>query len=558
MAGTFSAINIKNTGLDVTLVSKGPVGKSGGSIFAGNFPLSGPLLKNSDSRLASSFDRIKYFNSFLVDQDHNDRIGEWAGTHLWPDLERDGLYLRRNNDGTLATSLTSGKVAVGLRHGQSGMLLMDLRRKQLFKSGVRVIEEAMATALLRDSAGNINGAVVLDIPSGDILSIHARAVILATGHSDRLAERSTATREQSADGLAMAWRAGAELENLEINWWHVGDLAQPTSWQRWHIYPNPTVNTAESARLYNSRGDLFFDLATHAPKASVPYVVQQKRLTKQVEQGNARFDGGYYASYAHIDPDILKSFNAQSHVWDRLGLDVGSDALETAATWHFRGGGIHTNLPDLTTSVPGLFVAGAVGAHYIGGVPSVNYDGYAVAGPIVSYLQSSSPALFETTAAAKEADRLEARRNGMSDSGITPAQVKRKLRHIMSTHMGPVKDELSMTRALEDLARLRESDLPNMGLRSTTRRFNQSWVDSIDVDNLCLVAELTVRSSRLRTESRGPFYRADYPFTNNRDWLCRHIIAPSDEQSVISRTELIHTPHLKPEADISPYFDLDW
>ncbi len=137
--------------------------------------------------------------------------------------------------------------------------------------------------------------------TGEYVVVLARAVILATGYSDRLHARSTGTREMSGDGIAMAWRVGATLANLEMQWWHTNDIADPPSWQRMQVYPNPMLGSEKSARMVNSAGEEFFNQQQDDPLAYGPYTVQLKALARQVHAGKARYDGGYFAGFDHCD-----------------------------------------------------------------------------------------------------------------------------------------------------------------------------------------------------------------------------------------------------------------
>ena len=105
----------------------------------------------------------------------------------------------------------------------------------------------------------------------------------------------------SADGIAMAWRAGATLVNMEMQWWHTNDIADPPTWQRMQVYPNPMLGSEKSARMVNSAGEEFFNQQQDDPLAFGPYTVQLKALAKQVHAGKARYDGGYYAGFDHCD-----------------------------------------------------------------------------------------------------------------------------------------------------------------------------------------------------------------------------------------------------------------
>src|SRR3989337_2786695 len=115
---------------------------------------------------------------------------------------------------------------------------MEILRKEILTKRIPLLQETMVTSLLMND-GQVVGVTVLDIVRGEFIVVRAKSVIVATGPSNYLATRSTATREQCANGFAMAYRAGAQMQDLEIQWWHCSDIAHPKSWIRVHIYPNP-------------------------------------------------------------------------------------------------------------------------------------------------------------------------------------------------------------------------------------------------------------------------------------------------------------------------------
>ena len=121
----------------------------------------------------------------------------------------------------------------------------------------------------------------MQVLTGEYVVVLAQATIPATGYSDRLHARSTGTREMSADGIAMAWRAGATMVNLEMQWWHTNDVAYPPTWQRMQIYPNPMLGSEKSARMVNSEGEEFFNQQVDDPLAFGPYTVQLKALANK-------------------------------------------------------------------------------------------------------------------------------------------------------------------------------------------------------------------------------------------------------------------------------------
>src|SRR5262249_29124893 len=207
-AGCYAAINLHRMGVRPVILCRGLVGKSGASIFAGNLVISGRALGNSEEHARNTAEfLIKYHNQFLIDQNWARRCGQWIESVYYPELEQAGLYLRRGEQGDGVTSPGKIRSVAANGQGKSGVPFMDLRRKQVIKAAIPRLEETAVTALLHRPDGSVCGVFGLDYIAGEYVAVLARAVILATGYSDRLHARSTGTREMSGDGLAIAWRA---------------------------------------------------------------------------------------------------------------------------------------------------------------------------------------------------------------------------------------------------------------------------------------------------------------------------------------------------------------
>ena len=213
-------------------------------MFAGNLVISGRGLGNSEEQARNTAEfLIKYHNQFLIDQNWARGCGQWIENVYYPELEEAGLYLRRDDQGNVVTSPGKIRSVAANTQGNSGVPFMDLRRKQVIRAGIPRLEETAVTALLRRPDGSVCGVFALNVITGEYQVVLGRAVILATGYSDRLHARSTGTREMSGDGIAMAWCAGATLANLEMQWWHTNDIADPPTWQRMQVYPNPMLGS---------------------------------------------------------------------------------------------------------------------------------------------------------------------------------------------------------------------------------------------------------------------------------------------------------------------------
>jgi len=551
-AGANTALEAAARGARVVMVVKGLLGKSGCSIFAGYYPFPDVTTpEKSHERLVNS---VRYYNHYLTDQAYVKRMEAYMRSEFFAELEDLGVYWRRTEDGQVEVSPNRARVVVAQKQGASGTIVMDKLRRQIFSRGIPVREECAATNLLVDD-GRVVGATVLDLRRGALFAVLAKCTVIATGQSDFLASRATATREQSADGIAMALNAGAELANLEIQWWHVSDMAAPRAWMRMHITPSGLLGTAETSRLYNERGEMFYEQATHSPSSTIPYVEQIRRLALEVEAGTARWDGGYYSGYDHIPPEIIESGQQHAKVWRKLGLELAKDRLEGGITWHMRQGGIDLEPETMETRVPGLYAAGAIGGHYLGGLAPASYDGH-VAGAATAEAAASMPQPAAPGAAiAAEERRVFGFLRGGAE-GPRPVELKARVREIM-WRLGYVKNQAKLEAALAALEALAAEQLPRLRLASTAPTWNTGWLDALDACAMLDACQATVRSGLIRTESRGAFYREDHPYVDNRNWLRKVLISRVDG-AWRARTEPYELPYVRPEAERESFFEVDY
>jgi len=555
-AGTYAALNLHRMGIATTIVCKGLIGKSGASIFAGNLVLSGRALGNNEDHARNTAEfLIKYHNQFLIDQQWARRCGAWLESTYYPELEEAGLYLRRDDDGNVVTSPGKIRSIAANTQGNSGVPFMDLRRKQVLRNRIPVLEETAVTALLRHADGAVCGVFGLDCLTGDYVAVLARAVVLATGYSDRMHVRSTGTREMSGDGLALAWRAGATLVNLEMQWWHTNDIAEPPCWQRMQVYPNPMLGSEKSARMVNSAGEEFFNQQQDDPLAYGPYTVQLKALARQVHAGKARYDGGYFAGFDHCDAREVETYTTYGKSFRQLGLRFPEELVETAVTAHYRQGGIDVDTQSMRTSVPGLYAAGGLAGHSNGLIGLATFDGKVVADGIATDLPGLGASALPEQQVAREQKRLDELLVTRLD-GIAPAKMKDAVRRLMWEKVGVEKDAASLQRALDAIAALR-LDLSRMSVRHTARAANYEWLDAIDVVNMIDACELIIHSSLERKESRGPFMRRDFPDQDNEHWLAANVMKRT-ENGFRFEQRPYELPFFRPDFARKPNLEVVW
>lgn len=526
-AGCLAALRLTEKRLRVLLVSKSLAGKGGASIFAGNLVLSGRLLGNTAEQAHSTAEfLVKYHNQYLIDQRWAERCGRWVESNYYAELERAGLYLRRDRNGSVVTSPGPIRSVAANVQGNSGVNLMDVRRKQLIRAGVARLEEVMVIDLLKRRDGSVGGVYAVSILSGERYVLQARAVVLATGYSDRLHRRSTGTREMTCDGLVMAWRAGAALQNLEMQWWHTNDLATPAVWQRVQIYPNPILGAPGSARMVTAAHEDFFDQQRDDPMAFGPYCLQLKALHKLVKKGAARYDGGYFSGFDNMPVSDVERYTSYAKAYHQLGMPGPHALLECGVTAHYRQGGVVvTDLTRMRTDVPGLYVAGGLGGHSNGLIALASFDGFNVAeGVADDFDRLASGAVDPASTRAVEMRLRDLAISGRRATGRYPSQIKEDLQAAMWDHCGVEKNERGLRTMLAIIDDLATNALPNMRVPEADGKCAYEFLGAIELGNMVEAARLVVLSSLQRQESRGPFFREDYPYTDNVEWLAANII----------------------------------
>jgi succinate dehydrogenase/fumarate reductase flavoprotein subunit len=557
-AGCYAALCLQKKGIESVIICKGLIGKSGASIFAGNLVVSGRLLGNTEEQGRNTAEfLIKYHNQFLIDQHWARRCGQWIEATYYPELEEAGLYFRRDDVGQVVTSPGKIRSVAANVQGNSGVPFMDLRRKQVLHAGISRFEETVVTALLHKPDGTIGGVFCLDTISGDYRVVLARAVILATGYSDRLYARSTGTREMSGDGIALAWRAGATLVNMEMQWWHTNDVAAPPTWQRVQVYPNPMLGSPKSARMVNMAGEEFFNQQQDDPLAFGPYTVQLKALVKQVRAGKARYDGGYFAGFDNCDAAEVDAYTTYGKPFRQLGLRFPQDLLETAVTAHYRQGGIDVDNRTMRSSVPGLYVAGGLGGHSNGLIALATFDGAVVADGVANDMPGLDRCVLPERQCEQERQRLERLRAPAGSDGVSPARIKAAIRTVMWEKVGVEKDADGLESALGDLANIRLDLLARMGVVRQAPSTNYEWLDAIDAVNMLDACELIVHAALERRESRGPFMRRDFPRMDNEHWLAANVMIKTENGFRFERRPY-ELPFFAPDFGVKDNLEVTW
>ncbi len=547
-AGLMAALHAfwRKPDLDITLVSKGMLGKSGCTrMVQGGYNV---VLDEKDSVQAHFEDTVKG-GGFLNDQELAWTLVEDAPGIVLELENRIGCLFDRRPDGRIHQKPFAGQsfdrtVHVG---DLTGIEIMARLRDQVMALGIRCLENTRGLELLTvDGGRRVSGAVLLDIQSGEFIVAKAKAVILCTGAGPLMYRRSACAQEKAMDGVAMAFRAGAELMDMEMVQFHPTGLVVPGSVLDGALLEEGLRGAG--AHLLNGRNERF--MAKYDPE-------RQERSTRdrvsrasylEIMAGRGTANGGVWIDVSHLGAEFVeRSFAGMRERCLRIGSDLAREKVEVCPTAHFQMGGIRIDR-DGRTNLEGLFAAGedasgVHGANRLGGngVAESTVFGARVGDAVARSVgaQSHTDAADGQVAAAKVAANacLERRQ------GENPWTLRDELRNLMWEKAGIARTGEKLTQALNELGEMRRraGNLASGGQRA----FNLSWQQALDLKNLTLGAELIARSALLREESRGAHFREDFPQTDDQHWL-KNIYCQADGEDIKSWMVPVNLTRLRP------------
>jgi succinate dehydrogenase / fumarate reductase flavoprotein subunit len=410
-----------------------------------------------------------------------------------------------------------------------------LRAQLNLSSGIRRIGELVIVDIaLRD--GVACGATALHLPSGEAVTLAARAIVIATGGLTGLYRRNSASANMGGDGYALALRAGAELIDMEfVQFFPIGHLAprlvgmDPIMWDPFRYKLGGKLLNAEMREFEQ-------DYATPDARSDGRYVLTRDlatyAITREVEAGRGSPASGAYLSFQHLpEAEIRRAFGP---VVDRLaanGIDLTKRPVEVAPIAHYHMGGVRVD-DTLLTAVPGLYacgeaVGGANGANRLSGnaiTEALVFGARAGRNAARHALQNSSRWCAQAAQPALDLLRGAERRDAPN-----PAVLVRDLKALMADQVGPFRTEAKLQSALAAIARMK-TEIGEVPFSSASA-FDPVLVDWLDLRNMLLVAQSVAAPALARTESRGAHQREDHPGLDD-GWCVNQIVALSGDSAL--------------------------
>jgi succinate dehydrogenase / fumarate reductase flavoprotein subunit len=546
-AGLRAAIEAASKGVKVGVVCKSLLGKAHTVMAEGGVAAALANVDDRDNWRVHFTDTMRggqYLNNWRMAELHAkeapDRVRELEAWGALFDRTKDGRILQRNFGGHRYPRLAH----VGDR---TGLEMIRTLQDHGIHTGMEVHMECTVLTLLIDS-GRIAGAFGYDREKGHFILWKAKAVVLATGGIGRAFKITSNSWEYTGDGHALAYRAGAELKDMEFVQFHPTGMVWPPSVRG--ILVTEGVR-GEGGVLRNSEGKRFmFDDIPDLYKAQTAdseaegwrYCTGDKNarrppelltrdhvarcINREVKAGRGSPHGGVFLDIAWIKQHIPKSeehikrkLPSMYHQFKQLAdIDITKEPMEVGPTTHYMMGGISVDGDSQMSTLPGLFAAGEVaaglhGANRLGGNSLSDLIVFGQrAGEYAAQFAKEHPAaaIDESQIQSTAAKALEPFERG--PAAENPYAIQYDLQEKMQELVGIVRVESEMEQALEVVAALRER-AAHAGIAGH-RQYNNGWHTAMDLDQLLTVSEAITRAALLRKESRGAQFRDDYP---NRD-----------------------------------------
>jgi succinate dehydrogenase/fumarate reductase flavoprotein subunit len=528
-AGLLAAVHAheRNRCLRIVIVVKGLMGQSGCTrMVQGGY---NAVLHPSDS-LEKHFNDTLKGGAYLNDQELAWTLVEDAPKRILELENRLGCLFDRNDDGTIHQKAFAGQSFDRTVHrgDLTGIEIMSNLRDYILEEDITVLEDARGLDLLA-SDGRIIGALVLNIRTGGLIIVRAKATLIATGGAATMYKISSPSLEKSGDGMAMAWRAGAAFADMEMVQFHPTGLMVGDSIATGGLLEEGLRGAG--ARLFNGRGERYMSRYDGAKMERATRDVISRSSYLEIAAGRGTEHGGVLIDASHLGEEfLLKNFPGMVERCRIYGFDLLHDPVEVSPSAHYQMGGIqidtygHTNLEALFAA--GEDAAGVHGANRLGGngvADSIVY-GARAGDSMAEYVSNARWCEIPQQQAAELAEQWSGSLRRCD--GDSPFALRPELERLMWEKVGILRNEQGLQEALVEL-----QDLRNRAQRARATgdpAFNLEWGEAINLANLAVVAEMVMRSALFRKESRGAHYRSDFP-ASDPSWLKRIQITPDGD-----------------------------
>src|SRR4051812_21008356 len=521
LAGQRAALAAAEEGVSVGIVSKVHPVRSHSNAAQGGI---NAALQEGDTWESHAFDTVKG-SDYLGDQDAIEIMTREAPEEILH-LEHLGVTFHRNDEGRLGTRAFGGASQARTYYVAdiTGQAIMHVLYEQLMKFSAQIsrYEEYFTTRLVLDDDGQCVGAVLRNVADGAMELFEAKNVILATGGNGQAWRPTTNALICTGDGIAMAYRVGAPLMDMEMIQYHPTTLAKKG-------FLITEGARGEGAHLLNAEGERFMErYAPNKMELASRDVVSRAEQT-EINEGRG-FDDGTVALDITVVPrkrihEALREIVLVGR--DFAGVDITREPIRIKPGNHYTMGGVKTDVQGRTT-IPGLYAAGEVACVSVHGGNRLGANSL-LDTLIFGRRSGEHAAEFSKSKSMPEANHafLEDEERGLREivgrerTGRRVSEIKTELGETMDRYAAVFRDEDGLRQAQEIVQRLKE-EAKTVAIDDKGSIFNQDLLGAMELGFLLDNAECIVTAALERKESRGAQFRTDYPERNDDEWL-KHI-----------------------------------
>ena len=527
-AGLMAALHARRAdpGLRIAVAAKGLVGQSGCTrMVQGGY---NAVLDPKDS-----FD-LHYGDTIRGGAFINDQELAWALVTNAPkvieELERLGCFFDRDPQGRIFQKAFAGQSFDRTVHrgDLTGIEIMSRLKENVLMADLLLLDERRGISLLADGNGGIGGALVVDIRSGDFLAVSAKAMLMATGGGARMYSIAAPSLEKAGDGMAMCYRAGCVMQDMEMYQFHPTGLVAGASVLTGSVLEEGLRGVG--GYLVNNLGERFMERYDPQRMERSTRDLVSRAGYMEIQAGRATPDGAVMLDVSHLGAEFVETtFPGMVERCREVGFDLARAPVKVSPTAHFHMGGARIDA-TCRTNLEGLFVAGedsggVHGANRLGGngVAESLVFGALAGDAIPGFTAERNQPSLDISEIESEISR--AMQPFENEAGENIFGIRKEIEELMWDGGGLVRSGPGLQKTLDQLeeigARARAASV------SQSRVYHPGWHEWLNVQSILTVARLVCESALARQESRGSHYRSDFPEPNDADWLCNVMVQNS-------------------------------
>ncbi|MCG7850365.1 MAG: FAD-binding protein [ANME-2 cluster archaeon] len=510
--------------VDVAVVSKiHPLRSHSGAAQGGIAAVLDGWAQNIGDSLESHIQDTVKGSDYLGDQDAIEILCNEAPGDIRV-LDRMGALFSRTDEGRIAQRDFGGHSYARTCYAsdKTGHILLQTLYEQMMKQRVKVYPEWHVVSLIIHK--NIcRGLVAYDMVRGELQVIRAKAILFATGGYGRAYGITSNAHANTGDGLALAYRAGVPLQDMEFVQFH------PTGLYRHGILITEGAR-GEGGYLINKDGERFMERYAPNKMELASRDVVSRAVQTEIDEGRG-IDGHVHLDLRHLGKELIMSRLSQIHdiALSFSGIDCTVDPIPIQPTAHYSMGGIPTDVDGRVPGFSGLFAAGECacvsvhGANRLGGNSMLETIVFGRRAGIkaAEYVKKTTLQPMPADALPLIEQKIKLMINNKGEENA--ANISVELQSNMTLKCGIFRDIDGLTQMQQLIIALKER-FKNIGLRDWGMTFNTELIEALELKNILDFSQIIVAGALAREESRGAHSRTDFPNRDDEHWM-KHTLA---------------------------------